>query len=107
MRVYGLGAPLPWLLGIPTLGCAFAGELFGPGQPLDATRYYLVIPDNLGHGKSSRPSDGLRARFPRYGYADLLAAQHRLVTEVLKVDHLRLVLGTSMGGMHTWLWGER
>jgi homoserine O-acetyltransferase len=85
----------------------FAAELFGPGRPLDTGRYFLVIPDNLGHGKSSKPSDGLRARFPKYGYGDMVAAQHRLLTEVLKVDHLRLVLGTSMGGMHTWLWGER
>lgn len=84
----------------------FAGELFGKGQPLDASRYYLIIPDNLGHGKSSKPSDGLRARFPRYGYRDMIAAQHRLLTEGLKVDHLRLVMGTSMGGMHTWLWGQ-
>jgi homoserine O-acetyltransferase len=85
---------------------AFAGELFGPGQPLDASRYYLILPDNIGHGRSAKPSDGLRARFPRYGYRDMIAAQHRLLTEGLKVDHLRLVLGTSMGGMHTWLWGE-
>jgi len=84
----------------------FAGELFGKGQPLDAGRYFLILPDGIGHGGSSKPSDGLRARFPRYGYRDMIAAQHRLLTEGLKVDHLRLVLGTSMGGMHTWLWGE-
>jgi homoserine O-acetyltransferase len=84
----------------------FAGQLFGKGQPLDAGRYYLIVPDNLGHGKSSKPSDGLHARFPRYGYHDLIAAQYRLLTEGLGVNHLRLVLGTSMGGMHTWLWGE-
>lgn len=84
----------------------FTGELFGPGQPLDAGRYYILIPDNLGHGKSSKPSDGLRAHFPRYGYHDLIATQYRLLTEGLQVNHLRLVLGTSMGGMHTWLWGE-
>lgn len=84
----------------------FASELFGKGQPLDATRYYLIIPDNLGHGKSSKPSDGLRARFPHYGYRDMIEAQYRLLTEHLKVNHLRLVMGTSMGGMHTWLWGE-
>ncbi len=85
----------------------FAGELFGAGQPLDATRYYLILPDGIGHGGSSKPSDGLRARFPRYGYRDMVEAQHRLLTEGLKVDHLRLVVGTSMGGMQTWLWGEQ
>jgi homoserine O-acetyltransferase len=84
----------------------FAGELFGKGQLLDADRYYLVLPDNIGHGQSSRPSDGLHARFPRYGYRDMIEAQYRLLTEGLKVNHLRLVMGTSMGGMHTWLWGE-
>ncbi|MDB6112174.1 MAG: alpha/beta hydrolase fold family protein [Pedosphaera sp.] len=84
----------------------FAGELFGEGQLLDATRYFLILPDAIGHGQSSKPSDGLRARFPRYGYRDMIEAQHRLVTEGLKVNHLRLVMGTSMGGMHTWLWGE-
>jgi homoserine O-acetyltransferase len=88
-------------------GELFGAELFGKGQPLDATRYYIVIPDNLGHGKSSKPSDGLHARFPRYGYEDMITAQYRLLTEELKVDHLRLVLGTSMGGMHTWLWGQQ
>jgi homoserine O-acetyltransferase/O-succinyltransferase len=85
----------------------FSGELFGPGQPLDTARFYVILPDGIGHGRSSKPSDGLRARFPRYGYADMVEAQHRLVTEGLGVDHLRLVMGTSMGGMHTWLWGER
>jgi homoserine O-acetyltransferase len=84
----------------------FAGELFGEGQPLDARRYYLILPDGIGHGGSSKPRDGFRARFPRYGYRDMIAAQYRLVTEALKVDHLRLVMGTSMGGMHTWLWGQ-
>jgi homoserine O-acetyltransferase len=84
----------------------FAGELFGKGQLLDATRYYIILPDGIGHGRSSKPSDGLRARFPRYAYRDMVTAQHRLLTEGLKVNHLRLVLGTSMGGMHTWLWGE-
>jgi homoserine O-acetyltransferase len=84
----------------------FAGELFGKGQPLDAERYFIILPDNLGHGKSSRPSEGLHAKFPRYGYHDMIAAQYRLLTDGLKVDHLRLVMGTSMGGMHTWLWGE-
>jgi len=84
----------------------FADELYGKGQLLDATRYYLIIPDNIGHGKSSKPSDGLRAKFPTYGYRDMIAAQYRLLTEGLNVNHLRLVIGTSMGGMHTWLWGE-
>jgi homoserine O-acetyltransferase/O-succinyltransferase len=85
----------------------FVEDLFGKGQPLDATRFYLIIPDNIGHGKSTKPSDGLRARFPRYCYRDMVEAQYRLVTEGLKVNHLRLVMGTSMGGMHTWLWGEK
>jgi homoserine O-acetyltransferase len=84
----------------------FAGELFGKGQPLDATRYYLIIPDNLGHGKSTKPSEGLHGRFPHYRYYDMIESQYRLVTEGLQVNHLRLVMGTSMGGMHTWLWGE-
>lgn len=85
----------------------FAGELFGPGQTLDAAAYFIILPDNIGHGKSSKPSDGLRAKFPRYGYGDLVTGQYRLVTEGLKVNHLRLVMGTSMGGMHTWMWAER
>jgi homoserine O-acetyltransferase len=85
----------------------FAGELFGAGQLLDATKYFIVLPDAIGHGKSGKPSDGLRARFPRYGYVDMVEASYRLLTEGLGVGHLRLVMGTSMGGMHTWLWGER
>lgn len=88
------------------LGTNFAGTLFGPGQLLDAARYFVVIPDNLGHGQSSKPSDGLRAKFPNYGYADMVQAQYRLLTEGLGVNHLRLVMGTSMGGMHTWVWAE-
>src|SRR5947209_1137506 len=84
----------------------FAGVLFGPGQLLDATRYFIILPDGIGHGKSSKPSDGLHARFPRYTYDDMVAAQYRLLTEKLGVNHLRLVLGTSMGGMQTWVWGE-
>jgi homoserine O-acetyltransferase len=88
-------------------GRGFAGELFGPGQPLDASKYYVILPDDIGHGGSSKPSDGLRAKFPRYVYADMIEAEYRLVTEGLGVNHLRLVMGTSMGGMHTWLWGER
>jgi homoserine O-acetyltransferase len=85
----------------------FAGRLFGPGQLLDAARYFIVLPDGIGHGQSSKPSDGLRARFPRYTYDDMVAAQYRLLTEGLGVNHLFLVMGTSMGGMHTWVWGER
>jgi homoserine O-acetyltransferase len=83
----------------------FAGDLFGPGQPLDAARYFVVMPDGIGHGKSSKPSDGLHARFPRYGYLDMVEAERRLM-EGLGAKHVRLVMGTSMGGMHTWLWGE-
>ncbi|HEY5799494.1 MAG TPA: alpha/beta fold hydrolase, partial [Burkholderiaceae bacterium] len=85
----------------------FAGDLFAKGGVLDATRYYLILTDGIGHGQSSKPSDGLHARFPRYGYHDMVDAQHRLLTEHLKVDHLRLVMGTSMGGMQAWVWGER
>jgi homoserine O-acetyltransferase/O-succinyltransferase len=85
----------------------FGGHLFVPGGVLDASRYFLIMPDALGHGQSSKPSDGLRARFPRYGYTDMVEAQYRLVTEGLGVNHLRLVMGTSMGAMHTWVWGER
>jgi homoserine O-acetyltransferase/O-succinyltransferase len=88
------------------MGPTFGGALFGPGQPLDATRYYLVLPDGIGHGKSSRPSDGLHAHFPHYGYRDMVEADYLLLTQGLKVNHARLVMGTSMGGMHTWLWGE-
>jgi len=84
----------------------FAGELFGAGQPLDATKYFIVLIDDIGHGKSSKPSDGLRMKFPHYTYDDMVVAEYRVLTENLKVDHLRLVMGTSMGGMHTWLWGE-
>ena len=85
----------------------FAGELFRPGGLLDAARYFMVLPDGIGHGQSSKPSDGLRGRFPKYGYLDMVEAEYRLLTEGLGIDHLRLVMGTSMGGMHTWLWGER
>ena len=84
----------------------FAGVLFGAGQVLDAGKFYIIIPDNLGHGKSSKPSDGLHARFPQYDYADMIALQHELVEKGLGVNHLRLILGTSMGCMHSWLWGE-
>jgi homoserine O-acetyltransferase len=84
----------------------FAGVLFGPGQLLDASRYYIILPDGIGHGQSSKPSDGLRTRFPQYDYEDMITAAHQLLTEHLGVNHLRLVMGTSMGGMHSWLWGE-
>jgi homoserine O-acetyltransferase len=84
----------------------FAGELFGKDQPLDATKFFIVLPDGIGHGKSSKPSDGMHAKFPRYGYIDMVDAQYRLLTDGLGVNHARLVMGTSMGGMHTWLWGE-
>ena len=93
--------------GAQFVGRTFAGELFGPGQPLDVTQFFIILPDDIGHGQSSKPSDGLHAKFPKYGYADMIGAEHRLVTEGLGVNHLRLVMGTSMGGMHTWLWGER
>ena len=86
---------------------AFAGMLFGPGQLLDATKYFIILPDNVGHGESSKPSDGLRLRFPRYEYDDMVELQYRLLTQGLGVNHLRLVMGTSMGGMHTWLWAEQ
>jgi homoserine O-acetyltransferase len=85
----------------------FAGELFGPGQPLDATRFFIVLPDGIGHGKSSKPSDGLRGHFPHYAYNDMVQAQYLLLTQGLKVNHARLIMGTSMGGMHSWLWGEQ
>ena len=84
----------------------FAGELFGKDQPLDATKFFIVLPDGIGHGKSSKPSDGMHTKFPRYGYLDMVDAQYRLLTDGLGVNHARLVMGTSMGGMHTWLWGE-
>jgi homoserine O-acetyltransferase len=85
----------------------FAGELFGAGQPLDASKYYIIIPDAVGHGKSSKPSDGMKTAFPKYDYQDMVDAQYRLVTEGLRVKHLRLVIGNSMGGMHAWLWGVK
>jgi homoserine O-acetyltransferase/O-succinyltransferase len=85
----------------------FAGVLFGPGQLLDAARWYLILPDGIGHGGSSKPSDGRRMKFPHYTFDDMVEAQHRLLVEGLKVEHLRLILGTSMGGMHAWVWGEK
>jgi homoserine O-acetyltransferase len=86
---------------------SFADELFGPGQALDVARYYVILPDDIGHGASSKPSDGLHARFPHYGYADMVEAEHALVVEGLGVDHLALVMGTSMGCMHSWMWAEK
>jgi len=91
--------------GTNVLTPGFAGELFGPDQPLDATKYYIILPDAIGAGKSSKPSDGLRTKFPRYNYNDMVMAQYRLVFEGLGVRHVRLVMGVSMGGMHAWIWG--
>ena len=93
--------------GAGMLSPAFGGELFGPGQPLDASRYYIILPDAIGTGKSSKPSDGMRAGFPKYNYDDMVDAQYRLVKEHLGVKHLRLIIGNSMGGMQTWIWGEK
>ena len=106
------GEPVVVLHGTTQSGTAllspqFAGELFGPGQPLDASRYYLILPDAIGHGKSSKPSDGLRTKFPRYNYEDMVDAHQRLVSEHLGVKRLRLVIGNSMGGMETWLWAQK
>jgi len=84
---------------------AFGGEMYGPGQPLDATQYFIIIPDAIGHGQSAKPSDGQRAKFPRYNYDDMVQAQYRLLTEHLGIKHVRLVMGNSMGGMHAWIWG--
>ena len=89
------------------LNPGFAGELFGPGQPLDAAKYFIILPDAIGAGQSSKPSDGMRTKFPRFNYDDMVAAQHKLVTEGLGVRHVRLVIGNSMGGMHTWIWGVK
>ncbi len=93
--------------GTALLGQNFAGELFGPGQPLDASRYFIILPDAIGTGLSSKPSDGLRAKFPAYNYDDMVQAQHRLLTEHLGVQHLRLLIGNSMGGMQTWIWAQQ
>ena len=92
--------------GAQFLSPQFAGELFGSGQPLDTVRYFIVMPDNLGHGGSSKPSDGLKAAFPEYGYADMVEAQRRMLVDGLKIDRLRLILGTSMGCMHIFVWAE-
>lgn len=91
--------------GAQFLGPAFANRLYAKGQPYDAERYFIILPDNVGHGRSSKPSDGLKTKFPRYGYTDMVRLQHRLVTEGLGLTRLHLVTGTSMGGMHTWVWG--
>ncbi len=93
--------------GAAMLTPSFAGELFGAGQPLDATKYFIVIPDAVGHGKTAKPSDGLKTKFPQYNYADMVDAQHRLLAEGLGIKHLRVVIGNSMGGMETWLWTEK
>jgi homoserine O-acetyltransferase len=93
--------------GTTMLSPVFAGELFGPGQPLDAGKYYIILPDSIGHGKSAKPSDGLRSKFPLYNYEDMVDAQYRLVSEGLGLRHLRLLLGNSMGGMHAWIWGVK
>jgi homoserine O-acetyltransferase len=85
----------------------YAGNLFGPGQLLDATKYFLILPDAIGHGKSAKPSDGLHMRFPKYTYDDMVLADYKLITEHLQINHLRMVMGTSMGGMHTWVWAYR
>src|SRR6478672_791104 len=85
----------------------FAGLLFGPGQPLDASKYYIIIPDGIGHGKSSKPSDGMKTAFPKYNYEDMVDAHYRLVSEGLGIKHLRLIIGNSMGGMHSWIWGGK
>ena len=110
----GEPAGLPVLMLHGTTGSAqsmltegFAGALFGPGQALDATKYFIIIPDAVGTGASSKPSDGLRAAFPEYNYDDMVAAQYDLVKNHLGIDHLRLVMGNSMGGMLTWAWGTR
>jgi homoserine O-acetyltransferase len=92
--------------GAAMLTQAFAGQLFGPGQALDASRYFIILPDGLGTGQSTRPSEGLHAKFPHYNYDDMVLAQYRLVTEALGIHQLRLVIGNSMGGMHVWMWGE-
>ena len=88
------------------LSAGFAGELIGPGQPLDATKFFIILPDGIGHGKSSKPSDGMRAKFPHYCYHDMVAADYRLITERLGIKHMRLIMGTSMGAMHSWVFGE-
>jgi homoserine O-acetyltransferase/O-succinyltransferase len=93
--------------GAAMLAPTFGGELFGAGQPLDAKRYYIILPDSVGHGRSSKPSDGMRTKFPKYNYDDMVDAQYRLLTEHLSVRHLRLAIGNSMGGMQVWIWAQK
>ena len=93
--------------GAPFMNQTFGGELFGAGQPLDTSKYFVVIPDAIGHGKSTKPSDGMRARFPKYTYNDMVDADHELLTKGLGVNHLKVAMGTSMGCMHSWVFGER
>jgi homoserine O-acetyltransferase len=93
--------------GASMLAPPFAGELFGPGQPLDAAKYFIILPDMLGHGKTGKPSDGLKTKFPRYNYDDMVDAQYRLLKEHLGISHLRAIVGFSMGGMNTWIWGAK
>ncbi len=123
MHYYTLGSPkknpqgevvnavllLHWTAasGLSLLSEDFMSALYSPGEPLDANRYFIIIPDSIGHGHSSKPSDGLRMSFPHYGYHDMVDLQYRLVTEKLGLNHLKMVIGTSMGGMHAWLWAER
>jgi homoserine O-acetyltransferase len=105
--LHGTGGSGRQFFGSPASSANFAEQLFGPGQLLDAGKYFIVMPDNVGHGGSSKPSDGLRMKFPHYDYDDMVRLQHGLLAEGLGVNHLRLVMGTSMGCMHTWMWGER
>ena len=107
IRPTGAGAARQRWLGGLYAHARVCRRAFGPGQPLDATKYYIIIPDAIGHGKTSKPSDGLKVKFPKYDYADMVDAQHRLLSEGLGVRHLRLIIGNSMGGMETWLWGEK
>lgn len=102
LLLHGTNQPIKALL-----AQGFAGELFGPGQALDSSKYFIIIPESIGSGKSSKPSDGLRMAFPHYDYDDMVTAQYRLIKEGLGISHLRLVMGYSMGGMQTWLWGEK
>ena len=113
-RAWQFGWLGPWIMrpeparsGSGMLNPALAGGLVGPGQPLDASKYYIILPDAIGHGKTSKPSDGLRTKFPQYDYDDMVVAQYRLVTDGLGVRHVRMVLGLSMGGMQAWIWGEK